>query len=362
MPASIRIGDPVSCGDTMAQGSPDVFANSIPHTRISIDNTAGHCYAPTPISSASPDTFINNKNAVRVGDPIIPHTCSPIPATHGGNMAAGSPNVYINSGGGAGAIIDNNPPFSTPGIDPPPGANPGNPDITTADVHVFEENDDPDGPLGGPPSGTTQVPLVEVEDDPTPAPTNPPPSQDCSDVDSLPASFTWTTAHPSYNAFATSFALSPNFRASDMSYAAVSYYEFTAAVNQANGDSQKTILGNMCHHAKTILEPLLADGNVPTMNITSAFRNKTGGSQHNRGQATDIQFPSFHGSGSTGQQYFDLAKYIRDNFNFDQMILEWFGRNPWIHISTNPSSHRNIVLTQTSSNSYAPGLKLLRKS
>ncbi len=95
MPAIIRIGDPVSCGDVMAEGSGDVFANDIPVSRVGVDLTAGHCYAPTPVSSGSPDVFANNIPVDRVGDPIVPHSCPDVGA-HGGNMSNGSPNVFVN--------------------------------------------------------------------------------------------------------------------------------------------------------------------------------------------------------------------------------------------------------------------------
>lgn len=95
MPAACRLGDPISCGDTMAQGSPDVFCNGLPWTRVG-DMTAGHCYSATPIASGSPNVSINNKAAARQSDPITAHTCSPIPSTHGGNVAVGSPDVFAN--------------------------------------------------------------------------------------------------------------------------------------------------------------------------------------------------------------------------------------------------------------------------
>lgn len=95
MPAVVRIGDPISCGDNMAQGSPDVFANGIPVSRLGVDLTAGHCYYPVPIISASPNVFINNIPVDRVGDPIPPHCCDD--DCHSGVAANGSPNVFANS-------------------------------------------------------------------------------------------------------------------------------------------------------------------------------------------------------------------------------------------------------------------------
>ena len=96
MPAAARIGDPISCGDTIAQGSGDVFINGIPATRINIDQTAGHCFVPTVIASGSPNVFVNNIPLARVGDPIVAHVCPPPPAVHGGAVANGSPDVFAN--------------------------------------------------------------------------------------------------------------------------------------------------------------------------------------------------------------------------------------------------------------------------
>ena len=96
MPAAARIGDPISCGDTICQGSPNVFCNNIPWTRnVTVpDLTCGHCFNPTPMVSGSTNVFVNGHLVIRVTDPIIPHTCPPV--THGGNVAAGSPDVFAN--------------------------------------------------------------------------------------------------------------------------------------------------------------------------------------------------------------------------------------------------------------------------
>lgn len=94
MPAIVRIGDPISCGDTLAQGSGNVFANGMPVSRMGVDLTAGHCFPPVPIISASPSVFVNNIAVVRVGDPIQTHCCG-IPC-HSGSAANGSPNVFAN--------------------------------------------------------------------------------------------------------------------------------------------------------------------------------------------------------------------------------------------------------------------------
>lgn len=99
MPPALRIGDPISCGDAMAQGSPNVFANGIPVSRVGVDQTTGHgpppCWWPAvPIVVGSPNVFVNGISADRVGDPIQTHCCGP--ACHSSNASSGSPNVFIN--------------------------------------------------------------------------------------------------------------------------------------------------------------------------------------------------------------------------------------------------------------------------
>jgi len=91
MPAATRIGDadvPHCSGMTRAQGSSNVFVNSIGWSRQG-DNNTGHLLpgAPcpshaAPISSGSSTVYVNGKQAGRVGDP----TCT--------SVAAGSANVF----------------------------------------------------------------------------------------------------------------------------------------------------------------------------------------------------------------------------------------------------------------------------
>ncbi len=94
MPAVARIGDAISCGDNIAEGSGDVFSNGIPVTRVGPDSTAGHCFLPTKIAAGSSTVFINGSPVARTGDPIVAHTCPPPPVTHGGSIGVGSPDVF----------------------------------------------------------------------------------------------------------------------------------------------------------------------------------------------------------------------------------------------------------------------------
>jgi len=90
-----RIGDPVSCGDTVAQGSGNVFSNGLPVSRKDVDFTAGHgCNPPINFPGGSPTVFANNLPVLRVGDNHNTHAC-PSNTPHGGSITAGSQDVYV---------------------------------------------------------------------------------------------------------------------------------------------------------------------------------------------------------------------------------------------------------------------------
>lgn len=72
-------------------------------------------------------------------------------------------------------------------------------------------------------------------------------------------------------------------------------------------------------------------------------------SQHCKGQASDFEVP--------GISNWDLCHYIKDNLEFDQLILECYtgGNTGWVHcsISNNP---RSELLTYDRVNGYRKGL------
>ncbi len=94
MPAAARIGDPIDCGDTLAQGSGNVFINGIPATRVGPDLSSGHIstenFPPVPVAMGSSTVRINGFPAARVGDPMISHHPPLIPT-----IIVGSPDVVI---------------------------------------------------------------------------------------------------------------------------------------------------------------------------------------------------------------------------------------------------------------------------
>ena len=92
----------------------------------------------------------------------------------------------------------------------------------------------------------------------------------------------------------------------------------------------------------------------PTV-INSGYRgpdlNKAVGgsstSQHCKGQAVDIEIP--------GVANYDVAVYIRDNLDFDQLILEFYTpgipNSGWVHVSyNNTGDQRKSTLTALKEN------------
>ena len=64
-------------------------------TRLGDLDTGHDDCAPTALTSASSNVFINGKGAGRVGDSYAPHSC-PAHSPHSGNIASGSTTVFIN--------------------------------------------------------------------------------------------------------------------------------------------------------------------------------------------------------------------------------------------------------------------------
>ena len=135
--------------------------------------------------------------------------------------------------------------------------------------------------------------------------------------------------------------VSKNFALSEMVKSATA-----ERLNVANSPSDIHLV-NLTHLAIHILQPVRDQFGVITINSgyrSPALNAKVGGSktsQHCNGQAAD--FESF----STPNP--DLAKWIANNLEFDQLILEFYdGVNPnsgWVHCSYNLMGNRRKILT-----------------
>ena len=102
--------------------------------------------------------------------------------------------------------------------------------------------------------------------------------------------------------------------------------------------------------AEKVLQPV-RDHFGKGVKVNSGFRNqdvnqRVGGSRnsdHIRGQAADIEIPGIPNA--------ELAEWIKDNLEYNQLILEFYTPgvpdSGWVHVSYIPEANRNQVLTAT---------------
>ena len=140
---------------------------------------------------------------------------------------------------------------------------------------------------------------------------------------------------------AETIRLSKNFALSEMVKSA------TAERLNVDNSPSDIHLVNLTHLAIHILQPVRDQFGVITINSgyrSPALNAKVGGSktsQHCNGQAADFECFSTPNP--------DLAKWIANNLEFDQLILEFYdGVNPnsgWVHCSYNLMGNRRKILT-----------------
>ena len=125
------------------------------------------------------------------------------------------------------------------------------------------------------------------------------------------------------------------------------------------GEAEIENLKRLCEQ---ILQPV-RDHFAKGVKVNSGFRHpevnaKVGGSKtsdHCKGQAADIEIPGIANA--------DLAKWITENLDFTQVILEFYTPgipdSGWVHVSYDPQNLKKQVLTATKQNGktvYLPGL------
>ncbi|APJ03950.1 D-Ala-D-Ala carboxypeptidase family metallohydrolase [Silvanigrella aquatica] len=118
--------------------------------------------------------------------------------------------------------------------------------------------------------------------------------------------------------------------------------EMAKKFNIENSPNEEQI-ENLKLICKNLLEPL-REMLQEKIIILSGFRSfelnkKVGGvsnSQHLEGKAADIKV--------AGMNNFQLYEYIKDKFDFDQLILEYYNKNNlhagWVHVSWNGVKNR----------------------
>ena len=102
--------------------------------------------------------------------------------------------------------------------------------------------------------------------------------------------------------------------------------------------------------AENVLQPV-RDHFARGVKCNSGYRSlevnqKVGGSRnsdHIRGQAADIEIPGIPNA--------ELAEWIKDNLEYNQLILEFYTPgvpdSGWVHVSYIPEANQNQVLTAT---------------
>lgn len=345
MPAVTRLADqgtghgcwPARGND---QASPNVFVNNIPLHRVT-DHWPVHCCGPachdSNLAEGDLTVYANNLSVGRIGDAVA---C-------GSKVAEGSPNVFADGTPGVviplqtfedGKVVEEivKVPANTWTLEA----------VATLifGAGVNAPNDDPGSPVID--FGIKETLPPATGDDST-LPDTTPPIVD----EGAPTTCGNFTVSPAidYNA-----KLSTNYALKDLSIKAT----FPHTIVGQNDLLADEIICNLQAVAENILEPLREV--YPGFKINSGFRKNPPGkdsvsSQHNKGQAVDIQWP-----GISSTEYMIRAEWIRDNLPLDQLIFE-HGKSIWLHISYNRTSakQRGSLLTYYPpvKPNYKPGLK-----
>ena len=146
--------------------------------------------------------------------------------------------------------------------------------------------------------------------------------------------------------------LSPNYKVRSLSLDCF----FAHKIKAQRGLSFEDIVCNLKALAVNILEPLKAQ--YPKIRVNSAFRGTpslpgNAVSQHEKGQAVDIQIPDM-----ASKDYLPVAEWCVKNLPFDQIIFE-HGNTIWLHISydRNKKKQRKEQKTMINGN-FTDGLTL----
>jgi hypothetical protein len=171
-------------------------------------------------------------------------------------------------------------------------------------------------------------------------------STDCSDIASL-------SPFPSGNDI-DAIQISTNYTVGTVTRKP--YVVFDHALRDGTGGlSLEEIVCNLKMVAINILEPMRAQ--YSNLQLTNTWRPAGIGSstsQHPKGMACDMQF-----KGVPKKEYFEIAKWCRDNLLFDQLLLEYKTTGsglPWIHMSFNKNNNRKQVLTLLNDKTHSQGL------
>lgn len=132
----------------------------------------------------------------------------------------------------------------------------------------------------------------------------------------------------------------------------------TARRRGINNTIPDMLLKNVIAVAENVLEPVRKHYGIPftpsswyrSEGLCMAIGSKTT-SQHAKGEAVDFEVP--------GVSNYDLAVFIAEELNFDQLILEYYNNSDpnsgWLHVSHKIGLNRGSILRFDGS-SYREGL------
>ena len=175
----------------------------------------------------------------------------------------------------------------------------------------------------------------------------PEPAADTAAVEVAQADFKYDGAGDVIGGVNYSLPLSNHFTLGQLSKNSV-VAKTTIQKGGNKGFTQKQIIDKLKTLAIHVLDPI--KDQYPDMIVTNAYRGKSTGSQHNVGEAADIQFP-----GVAKSEYFARVQWIRENIPHDQLILEYKNTGsglPWIHISCKDAGNRLSIFTMYNHRRY----------
>ena len=315
-------------------GSSNAVAGNFGIARFT-DMTIGYCGHGGIIVSGAPNVKTNNLSKSRIGDAVV--------GCNIGAVVTGLSTLQVCDGGGAVTALTPLTPFPDVTIEFE------GKEVTFTEADFGNSDDDPttdDGlnlypPVSGRPPTAEEIArseALDVSPDAT--------SFISTDVIQSPDTTSAPVSCISVPEPApASTQLTPNFTLGRVSSEAIMSL---APVQAQAGFTYQEIVCNLQAWCQNIGEPLLAQfGNFL---ITSGFRPGSSSSQHQRGQATDLQFPS-----NTNQEVYDIAVWLKDNLPFDQLILEYGGNKPWIHSSFNRAGNRPATAGNKFGTRISPG-------
>lgn len=360
MPSSARLTDiwagiccchpPIPCigmAGPIITSSTDDQSGNLGTARLT-DMTIGYCGHPGIIVTSAPGCRANSLGKARIGDSVV--------GCNIGTIVTGNPTHDVgNAVSGCG------------GAAPPPSITVEfqGQSVQFTEVDYGNIDDDPDGDDGL----NIYPPLTPVLDSttgeyvfPTPTPeqqaesdaldVSPTAQVDEDIVPPLDSTTPITACIDIPPSFPDDFALTSQYTLGQLSTQTVLSKN---RVRAQHGFTKEDIVCNLQAWAQNIGDPLAAYTGRGNMMITSGFRIGGGRSQHERGMAADIQYP-----GKTNTEVYNIAVWIKDNLPFDQLILEYGGNRPWIHVSFNrfgnrPSTAGNKYGTRVSPGNYVWG-------